>query len=454
MKVFLVVPRCLNPKQTYQEYPLGVGLIATALRQQGTQVVIYDQSVEGPDDDLLMSRLAEFGPEVVGFSVITPSYTVAQRQIRRIRQECRGVTIVAGGIHASLFPEDLLSDGADVVGLGEGCRMMTALVQCIGDGRSWETLPGAAYRDREGRFLRTRNVRRSVGEDPGIIDRDVYNLPRYTHHSMLASLGCPYRCTFCSNYTGTVLQDGVTIRSYDCILEEMQYLAERYGADRVFFADDVFLLRRSNVLAFCRRLRRERLRMQWIAQMRVDTIDAEVAEAMAAADCRRIYFGIESGSDAILQRVRKGIDRESIRLGVRSAKGAGMRVKTGWVFGLPGSLEEQYESVAFMRELRPHEISIHQLVPFPGTEYYNRPAEHGVRIRDPKDFSSFCYGGLGDNVSFDYLPRRELIELLQYTVGVLEAEGYVSSDRATAQDEYVFSTPLNTQSLSVFHAGG
>jgi anaerobic magnesium-protoporphyrin IX monomethyl ester cyclase len=146
------------------------------------------------------------------------------------------------------------------------------------------------------------------------------------------------------------------------------------------------------------------------------------------------------------------IGKQAIRTAVRSAKEAGVRVKTGWVFGLPGSLDEQYESIPFMRELRPHEISIHGLVPFPGTEYYARPAEHGVRIRDPKDFSSFCYGGLGDNVSFDYLSQGRLIELLQHAAAVLESEGYVNSDRATPQSEYVFSTPLDSRSMRVFHA--
>ena len=288
--------------------------------------------------------------------------------------------------------------------------------------------------------------------DPGIIDRDVYNLPLYSHHSMLASLGCPYRCTFCCNFTGRLLQQGVTIRSCDRLCEEIDYLVTRYGAKQVFFVDDIFLVQRANALEFCRNLARRQPGLQWIAQMRADALDDEVAAEMAAAGCRRIYFGVESGSEAVLRRVRKGADRESIRLGIESAKKAGIRVKTGWVFGLPGTLDEQYESVAFMRELRPHEISIHQLIPFPGTEYYAHPQRHGIRIRDPKDFASFCYGGMGDNVSFDYLSQGQLIELLEYTVDVLQSDGYTNSDLATAETPYVFSTPLNSMSMSVFHS--
>jgi radical SAM superfamily enzyme YgiQ (UPF0313 family) len=454
MKAFLIVPRCCNPKQTYREYPLGVGLIATALREQGHEVAVYDQNAEGADDDLLFGRLGQFAPQVVGLSVITPNYPIARQQIARLRRELPGVRLIAGGVHANLFPRDLIADGADAVVLGQGERVLPAILDRLREGRDWRDLPGLVYRDQRGGIAATvRSTEARPGDDVGIIDRDVYNLPLYTHHSMLASLGCPYRCTFCCNYSGTVLRRGAAVRPLEQVIEEMRYLADRYDAKQVFFADDVFLLKRSHILAFCRRLAQQRLEVEWIAQMRVDTVDAEVAAAMAAADCRRVYFGVESGSDAILKRVRKGIDREAIRLGIQHAKAAGLRVKTGWIFGLPGTLEEQYESIGFMRELRPHEISIHQLIPFPGTEYYLHPERHGIRIRDRKDFESFCYGGLDENFSFDYLSRGQMLELLEHAAAVLEAEGYVDSDRATARDEYVYSTPLSARSMSVFRAG-
>lgn len=454
MKVFLVVSGCVNPKQTYREYPLGAGLVATELRRHGHAVSLYDQNAERPGDDALFARLREFQPDMVAFSVITPGYPAAQRQIERVRRDYPGMFIAAGGIHASLFPEDLLTDGADAVAPGAGCHVAAALADALAAGRPWRGLPGLVYRNPSGGLVRTTPaVPETPGEDPGIVDREVYRLPLYGHHSMLASLGCPHRCLFCCNYSGTMLQNGATIRSADRLLEELHYLVRRYAARRVFFVDDLFLLTPANVLAFCRRLIADGLPLEWIAQMRADTLLPEVADALAAAGCRRVYLGVEAGSDAILERVRKGFNKATVRRAVRCAKRAGLRVKTGWIFGLPGSRDEQYESLDFMRELRPHEISVHQLIPFPGTDYYRNPARYGLRIRAPKDFRSFCYGGLGDNVSFDYLPQAELVELLESTVAVLEAEGYVSSDRAAPHDKYVFSTPLNATSMNVFQPG-
>jgi hypothetical protein len=171
---------------------------------------------------------------------------------------------------------------------------------------------------------------------------------------------------------------------------------------------------------------------------------------MRAAECQRIYFGVESGSDGILREAKKGMTTAQIRRGIRAALDAGLRVKTGWIYGLPGSLEEQYESIPFMLELRPHEISIHQLIPFPGTVYYNDPSRFGIRIADAKDFESFCYGGLDGGIRFDYLSNSQLRQLLEDTASALEAAGYVSSDQAGPGAEYIYTTPLSRNSMNVF----
>ncbi len=451
MKTLFICPKSLNPKQTYREYPLGAGYLATLLRRQGHDTAIYDQNVEGRDDALLFERLAAFAPEVVGFSIITPNYPVAAVQIAEIRRRYPHLAIVAGGIHPTLFADDLLADGADVVVLGEGEETMPQLLQTLQSHGDLAGVDGIAFRDGTGAVVRTRARQRTLAcDDVPIVDRQLYNLPLYAHHSMLASRGCPYHCTFCCNYTGTIMSKGLSLRAYERVVDEMKYLADEFQARQIFFADDIFLLERSSILAFCAEVRRRDLDVSWIGQMRVDTITEEVAASMAGANCRRIYFGVESGSDAILARVNKRITTQSIAAGIGAAKRHGLRVKTGWIYGLPGTLEEQYQSIDLMRRLRPHEISIHQLIPFPGTEYYNRGEDFGIRIRDRKDFRSFCYGGLGANIAFDYLAEDQYLRLLEDTSAALETEGYVSSDRAAPGDEYIFTTPLSSMSMTVF----
>jgi len=103
-----------------------------------------------------------------------------------------------------------------------------------------------------------------------------------------------------------------------------------------------------------------------------------------------------------------------------------LRAKTGWIYGLPGSLDEQYESIEFMLELRPHEISIHQLIPFPGTIYYNDPARFGIRIANPTAFESFCYGGLEGDIRFDYLTAAGFLSWVPAIVVMLAIRRYLA----------------------------
>ena len=451
MKVLFAVPRSYNPKQMYREYPLGVGFLGTILKQNGHEVRIFDQNAEGVSDAALLRYIAEFQPSLVGFSVITPNYPVAREQIRQIRRSFPETRIIAGGIHATLFPNDLIADGADAVVLGEGEAVIERLVACIEREQSFSDLSGVVYRDENGQSKRTAGWSQiSALDDLPIIDRNLYNLPRYTHHSMLASRGCPHHCAFCCNYTGTVRNDGVAIRRHEQVLDEMQHLRDQFGAQEIFFADDIFLLRKQDIRQFCQSSIERRLGLRWIGQMRADRVDPAIAHAMADAGCQRIYFGVESGSEKILRDAKKGMTKDQIRRGIIAAIQAGLRVKTGWIYGLPGTLQEQYDSIDFMLELRPHEISIHQLIPFPGTIYYTEPERFGIQIADPKCFESFCYGGLDGQIRFDYLSHTQLVQLLEDTSRALEAAGYVSSDEAGADSEYIYTTPLSRNSMNVF----
>ncbi len=451
MRVLFAVPRSYNPKQMYREYPLGAGFLGTVLKLLGHEISIFDQNVEGGDNSALLARVREFQPHVVGFSVITPNYPVARAQIRQLKQEQPSLPLIAGGIHASLFPEDLLEDGIDVVVLGEGETVIGELVAGFEERRPPTALKGVVFRDRSGQVVRTPGWSQIAELDElPIVDRSLYNLSRYSHHSMLASRGCPFHCAFCCNYTGTVRNDGVAVRWHERVLDEMVHLREQFGAREIFFADDIFLLRKQDILQFCRAFAERQVGVRWIGQLRADRMDPHVAEAMVAAQCQRIYFGVESGSDNILRNAKKGMVKDQIRRGIRAAMAAGLRAKTGWIYGLPGTLEEQYESIDFMLELRPHEISIHQLIPFPGTVYYNEPERFGIRITHPKAFESFCYGGLDGPIRFDYLTHSQLIRLFEDTAAALEAVGYVASDQAGPEAEYIYTTPLHRNSMNVF----
>ncbi|HTA30589.1 MAG TPA: cobalamin-dependent protein, partial [Candidatus Cybelea sp.] len=131
-----IAPRSYNPKQMYREYPLGIGFLGTLLKQSGHDVRVFDQNVEGLEDDGLWQLVAEFQPDIAGFTVITPNYPVARKQIRKLKELLPEVWILAGGIHATLFPDDLMADGSDVVVLGEGEPVILQLVAALAQGEN------------------------------------------------------------------------------------------------------------------------------------------------------------------------------------------------------------------------------------------------------------------------------------------------------------------------------
>ena len=182
-------------------------------------------------------------------------------------------------------------------------------------------------------------------------------------------------------------------------------------------------------------------------------ITDEVCSLLKESGCRKLEVGVESGSQVILNDVCKGISIEDIKKGIAIAKKNNLRIKTNWIYGLPGNIKEQYKSIDLMINSMPNEISIHQLIPFPGTEYYNNREKYGIYIKNPNNFESFCYGDLDDNIQYSYMNRNEYEKLIYDTIIVLEENGYVSSDKQTKESQYVYTTPFDKTSLKTIIEG-
>ena len=450
MKILFVVPRSLNTKQMYKEYPLGVGILATLCRQNGHETLIYDGNVEDSEGESVECWTERFQPDVISYSIITPNYPVAKIQVSRLKKVYPKAFYVAGGLHPTLFPELVLNDGYDLVCLGEGEIRFTKIIEALDRKIGFNHIDGIFFSDGD------EIVKNAILDQPvninelPFVDRNVFNLKRYTHHSLAASRGCPYKCRFCCNYSGTILQKGLSVSPAERVLDELQYLESTFGATVVFFCDDIFFVKKKEILNFCTGYKERGLSLKWIGQMRADTLDDEIAKALALAGCQRLYFGVESGSEDVLVSTNKRLTKAQLLAGINAAKKAGIRVKTGWIYGLPGTIRDQHVSIEFMLEMRPHEISVHQLIPFPGTPYYESPEQYGIRIRDKFDFESFCYGGISDNIQFDYLTAEQLVDLYNETAEQLELAGYVPSDKAKHSDEYIYSTPINKNFMPVF----
>ena len=190
---------------------------------------------------------------------------------------------------------------------------------------------------------------------------------------MYASKGCPYACSFC-----TVARTAWRFRSADSVLEELRYLADRFGIRTVSFFDETFTMNKRRVREICDGIRREHLDVRWYCNTRVHLVDPELLAAMRAAGCSGISFGVESGNQRILDSVSKQATVEQAAQAIRWAKEAGIKTYCAFILGLPGETwESAIDTIEFALRTLPNGAQFNVLAPYPGTELYEQLREAG-----------------------------------------------------------------------------
>lgn len=416
MKVLLINPSDQYQKKGPKHYPLGLGYLATKLNQLGENCEILDLSTGKVS---LKEKIENFKPSLVGISVYSTTLPDVKKLVSLLQSEFKGA-LIAGGPHATLFPRDMLLGGFDYVVKGEGEETLPDLINHMDN---LSSVKGIAFK-KNGQIIENpdRNKIHNLDEIP-YPDRNLYDLSLYKKNILMGARGCSNNCKFCSNWQ--ITSGGIRKRSPQNIFEELLYLEEKGESKDLFIADDNFGVFRKDKLELCDLIINSNISINWAAQIRVDFVDDYLLSKMRDAGCNRIYFGIESGNQKILDDANKRISVSQSKSAIMIAKNKGMLVKVGIIIGLPGSYAQNLESLTFVKETLPDEISVHHFVPFPGTEYWNNAEKYGIRIHDKSDFGSLYYHTIPNNLGFDYISRNEIIHLFELFNSELKSIGYV-----------------------------
>ena len=197
---------------------------------------------------------------------------------------------------------------------------------------------------------------------------------------LTATGSCPYRCPFCS--AASIWQGRRRIRSPQGIAAELRELSATYGVDRVFFTDDLFTLNKPWVRELAGELLKLDRRIEWGCATRVDQVDADLLRVMAEAGCTGIQFGVESGSQRILDSV-KGIQKAQVISAIKAAVAVGIDAVSSFMVPFPEDTRETLaETHAFIRDVRDagSRIYLSYTCPYPGTIFHDRADELGLRI--------------------------------------------------------------------------
>lgn len=373
VKACLVYPECYEVARfgtIRKEFPpFGVMYLASSLEKHGVDVQIIPTSVNNN-----AFNFSEF--DLVGFSISSSVVYPLVRQTKMNSKYKKGCITMAGGIHTTLYPEQVLSElDLDIVAIGEGERTICDIADHLFD-RDFSQINGIYYKV-EDKIIRNLQqdiicnldsipfpARHLLPKDSVVMERLSDTKLPIAH--ILFTRGCPYHCNFCANQN-----HNIRYRSKENIMDELELLIRDYGIQGFCITDDNFLIDKNEALPIIDEI--SKLNLKWSTLSRVDTIDRELLEKLKQSGCIEIKYGVESGSQYLLDSMDKGITIEEIKNAFYLTSSVGIKSKALIMHGYPGeNLKTTNETINLLNDLREYiyRVGLTYFTYLPGSPIY------------------------------------------------------------------------------------
>jgi anaerobic magnesium-protoporphyrin IX monomethyl ester cyclase len=374
--------------------PLGTLYAAALLLERGFSVTLFDSMLEDPEVGF-PEAVARARPKVVAiyednFNFLSKMCLSRMREIAFDMMDiarANGCTVIINGSDASDHYRDYLARGADYVLMGEAEWTLLELIDCLMHRAPVpeREIAGLAYCDpRTKSYIRTpsRPLMRNLDLVPfparDLVDMDRYRCAWKQAHgffslNLVASRGCPYRCNWCAK---PIYGDSFHTRAPQTVAEEMLELREKFGADYLWFADDLFGINNRWVQDLADQVERRNAAVPFKMQSRVDLMKEDTVKALRRAGCVEVWMGVESGSQKILDSMEKGTNVGQIARAQQTLKANGIRACFFLQFGYPGETwRDVQKTIRLVRETQPDDIGVSVSYPLPGTKFYQKVRE-------------------------------------------------------------------------------
>ncbi len=429
MKILLIVPPLnnivkylegwhLNPEDYGSFPPLGLLYIATLLKEKMPDIEV--RVVDSPSQRLgyadIGKIIKDFKPDVLGICAFTECLVDVLKVARLAKSINRDIHITVGGPHLFVYPHQTLEyPEIDSIVIGEGEYVFCELINMLKEGKAPLGIDGLYLKSdlgkREFKKAAAVNLDALPVFDVDLIKRRFYYSTIGSQRNvitLLTSRGCPYKCTFCD-----VPYREFRGRNMANIMEEIE-LRLRQGFKEIFFFDDTFNITPQRVIELSRRIIKDNLKFEWSFRGRVNTATFEMLKLAKAAGCRRIHFGIETGTDEGLQELKKGITIEQIKNALSWCRQLKIKTIGDFIIGLPfeKSPEDVIRNIQRLVEFGPDYAQFNFLQPIPGSEIYELGIKRGIIDAEKwENFVRFPNADFQPPLWTEYLNREDIAGL-------------------------------------------
>jgi radical SAM superfamily enzyme YgiQ (UPF0313 family) len=375
--------------------PLGTLYAAALLRHKGFSVALFDSMLDDPAEGF-PKALREHRAKIAviyedNFNFLSKMCLSRMREVAfEMINAARvaGATVIVHGSDSSDHCAEYLARGADYVLVGEAEWTLLEVVESLARGleRDPANIPGVVFSPNSGeRVIRSshRPPMRDLEQLPfparDLVDMDIYREAWREAHgffslNLVSSRGCPYRCNWCAK---PIYGDSFHARTPEAVAEEMRRLRDAFGADHLWFADDLFGINNRWVQKFAHHVKKLNAAIPFKAQARADLMrNEETVAALANSGCAEVWMGVESGSQKVLDAMDKGIRIEQVLHARKNLKQHGIRACFFLQLGYPGETwSDIQKTIHMVREARPDDIGVSVSYPLPGTRFYQRVRE-------------------------------------------------------------------------------
>jgi len=387
--------------------PLGMLYAATALRDSGISVAAFDPMLVEPTAPFA-AMLKQHRPKIVtvyedDFNFLSKMCLTRMREVAwEIAKASRatGAIVIAHGSDATDNPDLFLANGFDYVLRGECENTLLCLCTALLNGTEIPEMDGLVRLDKNGNLIQSgqRLSRNPTWKELSLPSRDLIDLEPYRaawmeahgyfSTNMVSSRGCPYHCNWCAK---PISGNKFHLRPAAVVAEEMLRLKLHAGVQHIWFGDDVFALNHQWVEEFAWELTKRNAVLPFKIQSRADLMSEETVLYLKTAGCAEVWLGVESGSQAVLNAMDKGLSLSSVIVARHRLKEAGIRACFFLQLGYPGETwTELQETIAFVRQMRPDDIGVSFSYPLPGTVFYERVHAQLGQKRNWTDSDDLC----------------------------------------------------------------